>query len=717
MPKPHRLSLGQLFFSTAIGVGAVTFLLLWGVQEVTRVSIVTRSEALRAAAAGRVEKEVLRSLGEAASLVDKLEAGLRSGALSAATADDIVRPLYAELLSRPHVDDIAFTSADFQRYDAAGTAQFASAPRWQAAVFREAGRQAGLSSRIVRSTLGGNFEAHILRRTLTQGFAQGSALQERAADPTDHPTFSTPVSKSYMGRALWSDLHYTEGSNALPEAQRPVVMTVQKALVDAQGHFSGVLRVGLEASVLRAIAKLRVNDEDPSDPHRVFLCDPQGRLLTPLAEADRIVSVDDDLRIAATHTPASMARALKSPLLTQARSGGPTLSEAFTLHGHRYLLSVRAIGDSQEWLVGIVVPENYYTADLKKLRDRTLMIFGLAAACALAISMAVLHSVRGGLRSLTQTTVRMRDFNFAPEPLRPTRLQDVWAVSESLERAKTALRAMGRYVPIDLVRNLYQHNVEPKLGGTLSTVTLMFTDIEGFTTLSETLPPNALAQTLGAYLQAMTDAIRTTQGTIDKFIGDAVMALWNAPQPLENHAAAACQAVILCEQATQALYASPAWEGQAPLVTRFGLHCDQVLVGHFGAPARMSFTALGDGVNLASRLEGLCKQYHVRAVVSGAVRDAAQDAFEFRRLDRVAVKGKSQAVDIYALCLVPKSAVDTNYEVALDLYWQRQFAAAAQHLAAQLHDPPSAVLAKRCADLMAEPPPAHWDGVWVAVEK
>src|SRR5262249_52849181 len=147
------------------------------------------------------------------------------------------------------------------------------------------------------------------------------------------------------------------------------------------------------------------------------------------------------------------------------------------------------------------------------------------------------------------------------------------------------------------------------LGGAATDVSLMFSDIKDFTSFSERLAPDVLAIALGQYLEVVGDAIKASGGTIDKFIGDAVMGMWKAPLARPEHARRACRAALDCQAALAALYASPSWAGGAPWVTRFGLHRDTVLVGHFGAPDRMAFTAIGDGVNLASRIEGLNKVY------------------------------------------------------------------------------------------------------------
>jgi adenylate cyclase len=222
----------------------------------------------------------------------------------------------------------------------------------------------------------------------------------------------------------------------------------------------------------------------------------------------------------------------------------------------------------------------------------------------------------------------------------------------------------------------------------------------------------------------MTGAVQSTGGTVDKFIGDSVMAFWNAPSRCEDHALRACRAVLECQRAAAALFASPAWAPLPPLVTRFGLNSATVMVGHFGAPDRLGYTALGDGVNLASRLEGLCKGYGVTTLASEAVVARARGEVAFRMVDRVAVKGKRAATVVYELlgargdvggALLSRAAA---YEEALAAYFSRDFSGAlARFEALAPDDPPSAVLAARCAAMVAHPPPDDWGGVHVALTK
>jgi len=450
-----------------------------------------------------------------------------------------------------------------------------------------------------------------------------------------------------------------------------------------------------------------------------------ARLVARIGPSDRIEAVGDDLRIAPDHPPAEIAALLRSPLVHGLDPDHPNRGGALWVNGERYLATLRELsvaeGGTVGWLVAVLVPEAHYTAELRRFERLFALVLGGTLAAVVLIGVLTLRVVQKGLNQAVKTTQRMRRFDFEPEATR-SRVRDIDDVMLGLERAKTVVRAMGKYLPLDVVRQLYERNEEPQLGGELRTVSLMFTDIEGFTTLAEHLPPDELARRLGDYLEAMTSSVVAAEGTIDKYIGDAVMAFWNAPVALDHHAERACEAVLACKAATAALYASQAWSGLPALVTRFGLHSAEVMIGHFGARSRFNYTALGDGVNLAARLEPLCKQYGVTVLVSQAIAEAAREKFVFRRVDRVAVKGKAQAIDVHELlgrrgepiANLPQAA---RYETAFEAYLARDFAAAAEILADAEDDPPSAVLHERCQALHGAPPPDDWGGVHVARTK
>ncbi len=727
MTTVRRATLAQTFIVAGLAIAFVVAASFAFFLHGSRARILEFSERLRQGAAQRVEQSVARALGTAEDALNDIARDIGAGAVDPDDAQALEVELFTKLGSSPRLAEITFTRAHVTGYDAAGEAQLAAEGRFELSAFRSA--DARIVTRATRQTEHG-FTVQARERAPGGGFASARFEAHGAApDPTQHATFSVPMMQGNAGRTLWSDLHYSELDQGKPEPR--VVLSVQRALKDASGQVLGVLRVALLTTDLDAISRLKVDPADPNDPHRIALlavsmdAGHDARLVARINPKDRVQLVGDDLRIAPDHPPAEIAALLASPLVHGLDPRHPNRGGVVWANGQRYLATLRELSGAQAgtagWLVAVLVPEAHYTKDLLLFERLFALVLAGTLIAVLLIGVLTLRVVQKGLSRAVRTTARMRSFDFAPEGTR-SRVKDIDDVVLGLERAKTVVRAMGKYIPLDVVRRLYERNEEPQLGGELRTVSLMFTDIEGFTTLAEQLPPDALARHLGDYLEAMTSSVEVTSGTIDKYIGDAVMAFWNAPVAVERHAERACEAVLACQAATRALYASPAWQGLPPLVTRFGLHTAEVMVGHFGARSRFNYTALGDGVNLAARLEPLCKQYGVTVLVSEAIAEAAHEKYLFRRVDRVAVKGKARAIDVFELLgrqgeVLENAEAVQRYETAFDAYLARDFATASELLDGTNDDPPSRVLKERCRVLRTAPPPADWGGVHVAKSK
>lgn len=723
-----RLTLGQVFYLSLVGLVLLLAALFAVVLEGSRRSIVQSSERLREAYADRIGDELRKDLLEpAAKSLENLERQIRSGALRSDDPLSLESALFVEILNNKELAEVTLTHADLVGRGEDGV-RLAPSGRWQISVFRDTPETDSPVFTRVTAREGAGFVSLLRRRAFEAGLLDAPLHRERpAADPTEHVTFTTPVADQY-GNEVWTDLWFSELDARLPEARRRVVLNVMKTVEDRQGRFVGVLRVGSRAEQIDHITQMTLARRGEEDPHRKFLLDAEGRLVTRLSDADWREAPSGDVRVHPAALPAEVDLALRDPLLHQVTDEGPAASGQLVAEGRTYLVTFRSLegrgslprGGLHDWRIAILVPEEFYLGELRRIRGDLLAVSALVIAALVAGGTLTLTAVRRALSRIVNETARMRRFEFTASPAEAP-FRDVREAMESLELAKTAMRAMGKYVPVDLVRRLYETNRDPVLGGQLLEVSLMFTDIKDFTTLAERLTPDRLARALGLYLEAMTGAIHATEGTVDKYIGDAVMALWNAPRPCADHALRACRAALACVESTARLYASPAWEGLPALVTRFGLNRDRVMVGHFGAPDRLSYTALGDGVNLASRVEGLNKQYGTTILATESVHEAMREAFAFRRLDRVAVKGKTQGTLVYEL-LGPAGPEErpeavVAYEQALEAYFARDFARALERLEAHPDDPPSHVLAERCRRLRTEPPPPGWDGIYVATMK
>ena len=720
MERRPRPTLAQWFLLLTLFLALAVGATFYGFLGSSRRAILARSDQLRDMASQRIDTALSSELGVGATALDDVARSIRFGALRTDEPLAVETRLFSELLDRPTLSGITLTHATMLGYAANGDALLAPDDRWQLTVYRQSADPD--SEVLTRRTVAENGRFVTSMRRRPRGGTLLSAPFERegdGADPTSHPTFETTASRQVQGQAIWSDLSYSDLDASQPESQRRVVVTVQQVVEDASGHFTGVLRAALSAREIDMLTRLgRMNENDPA---RVFLCDQKGRLVARLDPGDRLQRVGDDLRFVPEHVPPPIAAALAMPAMRELTPSAPMRSERLNVDGERYLVTFRALRNSQGWVAGIVVPEDYYTRDLRALRSRFLLAFGCTLAIVALAGAVGLGRLRRALGQIVSTTTRMGRFDFSPSSASAP-FRDVAEVMDEVERAKTSMRALGKYVPIDLVRQLFEANREPQLGGELVEISLMFSDIRDFTGLSERLSPDALASALGQYLEAMTAGVRSTQGTVDKFIGDSVMAFWNAPTRYPDHAHRAASSVLACRRGTRDLFASAAWRGLPPLFTRFGLHTGPVMVGHFGAPDRLSYTALGDGVNLASRLEGLCKQYGVAVLASEAFVAAAGGDFAFRLVDRVAVKGKLTAVQVYELLglraeCAEALAAAAPYERALEAYFARDFERATGFLRSRIDDPPSRVLLGRCEAMIAHPPPAEWNGVYVAQSK
>ncbi len=294
------------------------------------------------------------------------------------------------------------------------------------------------------------------------------------------------------------------------------------------------------------------------------------------------------------------------------------------------------------------------------------------------------------------------------------------------------MRAFSKFIPKVLVAKLLRTNQTVKIGGKLRRVTLLFSDVVNFTSVSENYPPEKLVVHLSEYFEEVTQIIMKANGTIDKYIGDAVMAFWGAPIVDKDQALNACRAALSLQHRLGNLNRQWAIEGKPILETRIGIHTGDVIVGNMGSSDRMNYTALGDTVNLAARLEGTNKMYHTHIMISEEVLQEVQDRCLVRPVDLVAVKGKAKAVRIYELvgifqddpALLP-SEMQVNYcnlfTKAFQLYTERRWDAAISLLEdIKEHygdDFTTTMYLERCNNFKDNPPPDDWDGVMHLAEK
>jgi adenylate cyclase len=290
-------------------------------------------------------------------------------------------------------------------------------------------------------------------------------------------------------------------------------------------------------------------------------------------------------------------------------------------------------------------------------------------------------------------------------------------LAEQRQRRETR-RAFSMYVSEEVVNAIMAHPEGLKLGGERRELTLLFTDLAGFTNFSEQLGPEQVAQLLNEHFSRATAIIKQHGGTVNRFIGDAIMAFWGAPLADENHAINACRAARDMQLDMKDLRPSLIARGLPAVNMRVGLHTGVAVVGNLGAADRFDYTAIGDNVNLAARLEGVNKLYGTEILLSGTTAKLIGDRLPLRLVDRVIVKGKSEAVDIFTIC--DNAAINALSARACAEYraqhWDGSEALWRELLAIDATDSVALMYLERIAGLRVSPPPAEWGGE-IALEK
>ncbi|MDD2786057.1 MAG: adenylate/guanylate cyclase domain-containing protein [Patescibacteria group bacterium] len=297
----------------------------------------------------------------------------------------------------------------------------------------------------------------------------------------------------------------------------------------------------------------------------------------------------------------------------------------------------------------------------------------------------------------------------------------------SAEQQKREIRsAFSHYVTSSVVESILADPSKLKLGGERRKMTVLFSDIRGFTTISEGLKPDKLVEFMNKYLTRMTDEVFKHEGVLDKYIGDAVMAFWNAPLDQADHAKRAVETALDMLAALKEMNAQKLF-GDVTIKIGVGVNTGDMVVGNMGSQERFDYTVIGDSVNLGSRLESLTKEYGVSLLVTDATRSELNNSYLVRSIDLVAVKGKKEPVKIFEVMKRSKNASQTDrqfakkFEDALAAYFTKDFFRAVQLTSELLterpDDGPSKTLKARAEHFIQEPPAKDWDGVWRMTKK
>lgn len=515
-------------------------------------------------------------------------------------------------------------------------------------------------------------------------------------------------------------------------------------LFDEDNSFLGVIGIDFTLIEIDSFLKtLKIGEEGMA-----FICNEQGDIISHPAKANNKkigkrpqpkspIKVDKLLGSSAESNEESSAEryAINYYKENYDNKEFKILKFNFDYKSERYIALFRPIKEKfgkerlgNQWTLGIIVPEENFIGSISRVHETTLLFSFWLLVIAGFLTATLAKEITEPIHKAIQEANRIQTLNFEGEVDLQSPITEIQNMSDTMNSMKKALSAFKKYVPFEIVRDLVTEKNDAKLEAQSNKITILFTDIADFSSISEETNPRELVAQLSEYFDLIAKIIHNHNGTIDKYIGDSVMAFWGAPIPNDNQAKEACFAALEIEKSIQGLNSKWMKEGKKAFFTRIGINTGVSLIGNFGSSERFNYTAVGDSVNVASRLEGLNKVYGSQIIVSESTEKEAGNELIFRVLDIVAVKGRQQSITIYQLLgsiadyrsriLVRLSEMS---ERALVHYLSREWIEAEEKYKIILEHYPEDKTAKmfieRCKKLRENPLDNNWDGVYRLTQK
>jgi adenylate cyclase len=304
---------------------------------------------------------------------------------------------------------------------------------------------------------------------------------------------------------------------------------------------------------------------------------------------------------------------------------------------------------STDWIIIVVAPLSDFLSSIISTQHQVLLFL---VAILLVSSFIVIYfskKISSPIATLSKEIEKISQFDLSSQLRVKSTINELSLLDQAINTMRHVVQSFARYVPKEVVKNLCQNHQEIVLGGQKQEVTIFLSDISNFTSITESQPIDELLSLLSEYFDVMTKVLLSLNGTIDKFIGDGIMAFWGAPLYMQDHASKACDAALLCQAELKNLNRKRKQENKPEFLTRFGIHTGPVIVGNIGTKDRMNYTIIGDAVNTAVRLQEVDKIYHTSILISEDVYHKLGPDYIARPLDIVLVKGKVKTIKIYEL--------------------------------------------------------------------
>ncbi|AFG37027.1 cache domain-containing protein [Spirochaeta africana] len=522
------------------------------------------------------------------------------------------------------------------------------------------------SSVLAYRTYTGDLEVHAWHQRLMDGVPATEFTVHAAAGPSggvqsDEPLFHELTTGTrrfdprqrpwYRGAVEQGGPHWTEPYVWSPQDVPGITYGVP--MYADSGELEGVFTIDFELEFL----SLFMQELSVKESGKVFILDSAGRII---AHPNPVRTVDRQA------TSSSVAHALHSrdPAVAGAyqllrdytrEHGGEAgrrysmyvpekLQTVFDMDGERQVLVTRPlpISDSMVWYITLVIPEDELLGDVRRSVRMTVIVCIFILLLSLIAGLLVSSSIKRPLRAMFAEVEAMGSLDLMPKRAIRSYIREIDQIGDAIERTKSSLRSFEKYIPAEIVRQLQEQGEEARLGGEHRELTILFCDLEDFSGIASRYSPQDLVGLLEVYFREISQVIRESGGTVDKFIGDAVMGFWGAPVESALHAATAARAAMQIQDRLQVLR-----DDGYPFHARIGLCSGEVMVGNIGAHDRMNYTVIGQSVNIANRLESLNKIYGTGVLVSESTRVQFDDDLLVRRVDTVRVNGVGERVAVY----------------------------------------------------------------------
>jgi len=462
------------------------------------------------------------------------------------------------------------------------------------------------------------------------------------SNPTIRPWYIGAVQAK--GELFWTPVYHYD-----PMGEPGI--TVSEALILPNGQASAC--VGVDISLERFSHFL--TDQKIGKDGKAFVLDTSGHVIIPEEVHEAGIT--------------------KKVIDAAYREMGPHHMDPFVFYSddvpYLALAQTFPVTNAMNWIILIVAPLHDFMGPFIKTQREVALISVLILAITALLIIYFSKRISGPIVLLAKETEKIRNLDFSSETRVPSNIREIKLMDDSIAAMRLAIRSFGRYIPKEIVAQLIKTEREIEIGGEKKEISVLFSDIEGFTSIAETMPPEKLMPLLAEYFDLFSNILLRHQGNIDKFIGDGIMALWGAPKDNREQALHACTAALEAEAAIARLNESFAKTGKPMLRTRIGIDTGEAVVGNVGTKERMNYTAMGNIVNTASRLQTANKTYHTSILVSERVVAKIQGKFLFRPLDIVELKGKKEKTKIYELmdpALPGQAELAGLFTEAFDLY-------------------------------------------------